>query len=344
MVLREHPDVLSISELFAMLKGTLRSTEVPSQEMDGAQLWRILTARDPFADARIRDGLTTPEMTYPYGSGRFDPVTGVPLICHNMLPMLAGDPDALFGLLAAEVPRWPARPAAEQYRALFGFLAGLLGRPVIVERSGASLTLVRTLRRQFPEARFVHMHRDGPACAISMSRHPVFRLAGLTAEAARAAGLPESLPWQETEARLQQLREDDRLPAGFAELIGWPFDAQRYMSYPVPVTFFGELWSWLVCQGAPALAELPAASWLSLRYEDLLAGPRAQLAMLADFIGIPPSEEWLAAAGQLISRPGGAAGPPPAPAELAALRAACEPGTHAIAAAARRPEPAGSRP
>src|SRR5437899_860494 len=79
--------------------------------------------------------------------------------------------------LAAEVPRWPRRPAARQYQALFGHLAGRLGRPVVVERSAASLHLIGLLREQFPAARFVHLHRDGPDCALSMSHHPIFRRA-----------------------------------------------------------------------------------------------------------------------------------------------------------------------
>ncbi|HEY7430349.1 MAG TPA: sulfotransferase [Streptosporangiaceae bacterium] len=344
-VLREHPDVLSVSELFSMLKGTLRHTGFPAHEMDGAQLWRILTARDAFADARIRAGLATPEMTYPYTSGRFSPVTGVPIICHNMLPMLSDDPDALFALLAGEVPGWPARPAADQYRALFAFLGGLLGRPVVVERSGASLTIVRALHRRFPEARFIHLHRDGPDCALSMSRHPVFRLAGLTAAAAQAAGVPAALPWDAAEAQLRRLRVQGKVPPEFAGLIDWPFDAERYMSYPLPVAFFGELWSWLMCEGVPALAELTPGGWISLRYEDLLREPTAQLARLAEFIGVAASPRWLARATDLLSRPGGASAAAELERdELASLRAACEPGTRAIAAApAHLAVPAGSR-
>ncbi len=344
-VLREHPGVLSISELFSMLKGTLRHTGFPAHEMDGAELWRILTARDEFADARIRAGLATPEMTYPYRTGRFSPVTGVPMICHNMLPLLSDDPDTLFALLAGEVPHWPPRPAADQYRALFAFLAGLLGRPVVVERSGASLTIVAALHRQFPEARFIHLHRDGPDCALSMSRHPVFRLAGLTAAAAQAAGAPAVLPWEAAESQLRRLRAQGKIPREFTGLIDWPFDAERYMSYPLPVAFFGELWSWLVCEGVPALAKLAPGGWISLAYEDLLREPAAQLAILADFIGVAASPRWLARATDLISRPGQASvAAELGPAELESLRTACEPGARAIAAARAHPAtPIGSR-
>ncbi|HEY1618748.1 MAG TPA: hypothetical protein VGG25_14090 [Streptosporangiaceae bacterium] len=59
------------------------------------------------------------------------------MICHSTLSLLSDDPDGLLDVLAAELPGWPRRSAAGQYRALFAFLAGYLGRPVVVERSGA---------------------------------------------------------------------------------------------------------------------------------------------------------------------------------------------------------------
>ena len=104
--------------------------------------------------------------------------------------MLGADPDWLFDELAAEVPRWPRRPAAAQYQDLFGYLAKTLGRPVVVERSASSLHLIPLLHAQFPAARFVHLHRDGPDCALSMSRHPAFRREILALGAVRVREAP----------------------------------------------------------------------------------------------------------------------------------------------------------
>ena len=83
-------------------------------------------------DAMISDGLRTSEMLYP-DSGRFGPATGIPLVSHYILPMLGADPDRLFDELAAEVPRWPRWPLLLSTRNLFGYLAGRLGRPVVVK-------------------------------------------------------------------------------------------------------------------------------------------------------------------------------------------------------------------
>jgi hypothetical protein len=208
-----------------------------------------------------------------------------------------------------------------------------------VERSGSSLARLPLLADLFPEARFVHMHRNGPDCALSMSRHPASRRSVLLAEAARLAGLPPSASLAELEPELA------RLPSQYAELLTGPRDPARLMAHPMPLPAFGERWSAMVRDGVTALRGLPAGSWLDLRYEDLLTGPAAELARLAGFLGVAAAPGWLAA-GQRLSDPAraGAASAQLPPAELASLRAACEPGAEAIAAVAQRhPAPAGAR-
>jgi hypothetical protein len=343
-VLNLHPDVLSVNELIANLMRVMHERAFPISVMDGAELWRMLESPFHFFDAVIRDGVPYPELCYPYGSGRFDPASGplwpgaptepgrgVPIISHTTLPILTDDPDALFDRLAAEVPTWPARPAADQYRALFGFLAGLVGGKVVVERSSTSLSLVPLLRQQFPEARFVHMYREGPDCALALSRHPLFRMAGFRAEAIRATGLTS---WEEIETEGRRLYEQGKLPKEFTGLIAWPFNAERFMSYDLPLPFFGGMWSRALKEGLQGLSELPAGTWTSLAYEDLIKSPGAELTRLAGHIGVEAPAEWLTAAGELIGAR--QAGPGIAeldPGALAALRKSCEPGTQAIHAA-----------
>lgn len=326
-ILHEHPDVLSVSEFFSTLQAATGRGEIPAGEMDGRELWALLAAPAPFLDTLIRDGLRSPEMCYPYGRARFDVRTGVPAICHFLLPPLADDPDALFDHLAAEVPRWPRRPAAAQYRAFFAHLAEMFGRRVVVERSGGSLPVVRALRAQFPEARFVHMHRYGPDCALSMSRYPTLRIVVLAQAAARATGLPPTATPEEVQAAL---------PERFAGLVAPPFDPERLMAYPIPPDHFGRWWSAMVAAGVADLTTLPPDVRTDLRYEDLLdRDPEPELARLAEFIGVPATAGWLAAARRLID-PGrsGAAAAQLDPDALAALETACEPGARALATTA----------
>jgi hypothetical protein len=324
-MLREHPDVLSMSEFFGTLRlaGGGGRAGFPVADIDGAQLWRLLAAPFPMLDAMVTSGLRTPEMLYPFGGGRFDPATGVPLISHFTLPMLTDDPDALFDELAAEVTSWPRRPAADQYLALFGYLRGTFGRRVVVERSAASLTLIGALHKWFPGARFVHMYRDGPDCALSMSRNPVFRREILAAGALRATGLPRG-------SSLGQI--DAALPERLRGMICPPYDAAKLMSHPIPVSVFArDQWSPQIRAGVAALGALPARSWAQLRYEDLLRDPVGLLTALADFVGVPAPRSWLDVASGMIdpARPRSAAAELDPPA-LAALQAACAPATQSL--------------
>jgi hypothetical protein len=315
-VLREHPDVLSVSEFLVGLLPTL-SPGFPV--VDGAGMWQHLTTPSPLWDAIFAAGLRPPELCYPVGSGRFDPaVSGMPPITYAMLPTLSDDPDALFDRLAAEVPTWPSRSAADHYRALFAFLGRLFGTRVTVERSGAMIGLVPELRRLFPEARFVHLHRDGPDCALSMSRHPLFRSYALTMEVERLLGGPPS--------------SQEEIPEQLRGLTAAPIDAERFMSYPLPLASFGVMWSTALGLGLPALAALPPGTWTSLCYEDLLADPATALTKLADFIDVPATPRWLATATALIDRrrPASVAAELD-PGQRAGLRQACAPGVQAIA-------------
>lgn len=56
-----------------------------------------------------------------------------------------------------------------------------------MERSGYS-TGAPKMRTAFPYAKFVHLFRDGPDCALSMSRRPGYRTTTLLREIRERAG------------------------------------------------------------------------------------------------------------------------------------------------------------
>lgn len=325
-LLARHPEVLSLSEFYTVLKGSMHRTPYPGDDMDGARLWRILTAPDALSDALVRHGLNAEEMLYPYESGRFGPAAGIPAICHSTLPMLSPDPDALFDELAAEVPRWPVRAAADQYRAFFGYLAQRLGRTVAVERSGGSLFAIRLLSQEFPEARFVHMYRDSPDCALSLSRLPLFRFGALVYQAAEEAGLPGSAWWEDIQAAL---------PERYAGLLSPPYDLTRLDEFDPGLAFFGEWWSSMICTGVQLLGELPLDRWDTLRYADLMADPDAELTRLAAFLGVAAPPDWLATARRLVDTSRGGKAARLDPAAAAELAKSCQPGLDALVDQAR---------
>ncbi|WP_031469238.1 sulfotransferase family protein [Sciscionella sediminilitoris] len=318
-VLAGHPDVLSLNELFASLApGTF-----PPGSPTGAEFWQLLAEPNPFFDAMARERTRVPEFLYPRAPGRFSPETGIPAIAMMVLPHLSTEPDALFDELAGQVPSWPARPVTEHYAALFALLGRRFGRTTVVERSGFSLQWIGTLADHFPAARLVHMFRDGPDCALSMSRHPGFRLVVLENRIKALTGvraIPELSP-----------ADVAALPPELAKVLPGRFDP-AVLEQPLPLTEFAELWTEQIRDAVADLAELPAERRYPIGYEDLVAHPRAELARLAAFLDVDPDPGWLATAEKQLDRNRvGAAAALPA-AEFDRLRELCEPGRHALQA------------
>jgi sulfotransferase family protein len=257
--------------------------------VSGEQFWRVLAEPHPIFDAMVRGGAGMPEFIYPRLAGtRFNAnTTGIPAISMMTLPHLSPDPDGVFDALAAEVPMWPQQTARMHYKRLFGWLAGHFGGSVAVERSGMSLSSVPWLRQMFPDAKFVHLFRDGADTAVSMSGHTGYRLMTLIQDALELLDLPE-------ESRNPGLRLDPTaIPAELAPLIGDRCDFDYLMSQDLPVARFGRMWSELIAAGLAALADLPADRCLPLSYADLVADPRSCLTRLAAFLDVDADPKWL---------------------------------------------------
>ncbi|MEN8651453.1 TauD/TfdA family dioxygenase [Streptomyces sp. 21So2-11] len=169
-----------------------------------------------------------------------------------------------------------------------------------------------TCRHRFPEARFVHLYREGPDCALSMSRHPGFQLIEFLADLSRETGT-------EAAAELERLLSDDS------------FDLLSALNRPMPVERYGALWSRMITSGLAHLDAVPAGLRMSLAFEDLLDTPEYELTRLAAHIGVEPDPAWVAAARRsLDGGRRGASGRLPTDSR-AAQRASCAPGAHALA-------------
>lgn len=295
-VLRLHPDVLSLNELYSCIDGP---PALSRQRLTGAEFWRCLREPMEVFDAMVRSGTPLPEFIYnQHPEWRYSAeTTGIPAISMMTLPHLTDAPDALLDALEPEVRAWPERPAPQQWLALFGALASRIGgREAAVERSGYSLHRVDLLHRLFPEARFVHLYRNGPDCALSMSRHNGYRMIFLLREIARQAGV-ESVS-DLTDEHIKQLPDD------LVQLLNPQYDPALLLDRELPVPDFGTLWSDLVCEGVGHLSAVPAEQRTTLSYERLLDAPRQELVRLADYIGVQPFAEWLEEGDQLLDGTG----------------------------------------
>jgi hypothetical protein len=317
-LLNSHPGVLSLSEFFV----PLGPEAFARRQLDGRQMWRILSRQSPALHAMLKHGHVVDEMLYPLGAdgARFR-AASIPPIAMVTLPHLTERHEALFDALAATVPAWPSRELAGQYNALFDHLLRHFDRRVWVERSGGSLMLTRKLLRLFPEARVIHVFRDGRDTAMSMAQHNNFRVLVGAIDAARRFGFD---PFRHF--------EQDRGSAADVWLNRIVFtlaDVPKLAAGVSPAQL-GRFWSELILFGQNALRDLPADRVLPLRFEDLQLAPRETLQTMIRFIDPSLEDEgWLDAA---------AAVPRPARSKFAtlpadeqkALHAACAPGLAAL--------------
>jgi putative sulfotransferase len=286
-LLLTHPAVLSLSELFAMLQSE-RLGAFPADELDGGEMWRVLSTPRP----------EITEMQRSCGDAE-DPT---PPLLMFALNGVAEDPAGLHDELGAYVRSLPEDSIGAHYSRVFAWLCERCGRRLWVERSGFSTYFLADLVRWWPDGRYVHLVRDGREAAISMSRRPGRYLAVLYEE------LRRSHPSMSVE-----------------DLVAAAMAAARASS--VPLERFGKLWSDHVVAAHERLSALPPEQVLSVRFEDLTACPELELRRIVDFLGAgqETTPEWLAAAAARIE-PREPRAPRLADEELAGLEAACRPG------------------
>jgi putative sulfotransferase len=287
-MLREHPKVLSLSEFFAVVTdGARSSAPFDPVPIDGEQFWSMIATVAPMPTFIMGKGIPCDEWLYPCDSSdaRFSRETGVPAILTTTLPHLTPDHDALFDALSHEVTKWPIAAIGHQYRRLFGWLAEHFGKQLWVERSGAGLGMAAYLVAIFPEARFVHIARDGRDAALSMRKHKAFVLGvGLNL-------LTQSLGVDPLESDDRTYL--DRVPVELLPLLPERVDAATLDSFSVSLELCGSFWTQQIESGLKMLSALPANSLLTLRYEDFSSDPKAQIDRLAAFLGTEfVDEEW----------------------------------------------------
>ncbi|MBW2274074.1 MAG: sulfotransferase [Deltaproteobacteria bacterium] len=325
LMLAENPRVLSVFEFFTGLDMARRF--VP-HAISGEEIAYLIAQEQPFVTAVIRRGYRAEEITYPYApyaphANKDDDDSGearsrhtrddpLPWLLVSMLPRLTQDPDNLFDRLIAQARRQQDQLPAAHYRELFEWLGGELGRPLWIERSGSSIDYLGDLVAQFPDARFLHLHRDGREVALSMREHPVYRL-------------PISFLYDVTLDSGKKVSElgafDIYAPPGEDDPI-----TQILASRPAPAKF-GCYWSDQILHGYHALPALAPDQYREMRFEDLVARPGEGLREIADFFEIDAGDgAWVEQAAALVR------GTPPSrfeklsPAEQEELEEACRPG------------------
>ena len=308
-MLAQHDAALSVFELFNGIDAARRFSSDP---MTGEAFAALISAEQPFVTAVLRRGYDVAEVAYPFDAGgryrRDDPL---PWILVATLPRLTDEPDRLFDELMNVAKGFPRQPAVAQYRALFAWLVERMGRGFWIERSGSSIDYLGALVETFPDARFLHIHRDGPEVALSMLEHHAYRL-------------PVSLMYDAPLDGGVRLAELGAVDLG-AEPTG-DDPISRVLASRPPAEVFGRYWSDQVERGARARSAISSDRYAEVRFEDLVTEPAAELARIAAFFELPAAPGWIERAADLVR------GTPRlrlnalSPEPRGALLAACAPG------------------
>jgi hypothetical protein len=312
-----HPDILSLSELF----NALHPLGFRKDPVDGADFWSMLSEPRPRHTAWLRlmeRGLVIDEFRYPLASALRFRETGIPPLLAMTLPALTEDPDGLHGALRVFVQSLPEDRIYQQYLRVFQWLCARFGRRFWCERSGASLGLVHPLSHFFPEAKFIHVFRDGREFAVSARRFAPMRMGMIgTMFKQRFGSAPYLSP-------TYQAPED--LPPAWRGLVPESFDVDVFQRFELPIEPIGLAWSEMITVGLKLLENVPAERVLHVRYESMLEAPYTELGRIVRFID-PRLDDpsWLAQAAGRVRK-----NPPkwvtlPAD-ERARLESACAPG------------------
>jgi hypothetical protein len=299
LMLAEHRDVVSVHEFFTGLDWGRRFA--PGL-VSGAELAGIVGAEQPVTTHVLRRGYRTDEIVYPFGAttARYAVGDPVPWLLITMLSRLTDDPDPVFDDLLAFARARPPALLAEHYREVFAWTARRFGGDAAhwIERSGSSLDYLGDLVDHFPDARFVHIHRDGHEAALSIRAHRFFRLG--------VAILFDLFPAD------PDLTEDQLI--------------DHVIETPPPLDAVGRYWSDQVLHGFRALGRLDRAQYLEVRFEDLLASPATTMGTIAAFLDLDADDGFTERAAALVGQEPAARFPTLTATERAELAAACRPG------------------
>lgn len=283
-ILNTHPGVLSLSEFFIPLGPEAFAWSHP----DGRRMWKTFSQQSASIHQWIKDGQVVDECLYPHDQpgSRYRAINMPPLIMVT-LPHLTDQPEALLDELAPVISSLPGMPLGDHYRFLFHYLAQKFGNKVWVERSGGTLLYAAKMLRLFPEARVIHVYRDGRDTAMSMSNHHNFRVLIATLQKIRSFGI-------NTE-RLFLKAKGHPSEVWMQNLLCRFLDGKKLLDRAnLTLADFGAFWTEMILTGQKVLKDLPPDRLLNVKFEEVQQSPREKLRELIRYIDPSLEDEaWL---------------------------------------------------
>lgn len=280
-MLRGHPEILSLSEVLS----SLTSRALTPQVLNGSAFHSYINTLSPFLRKAYQKGIRQGEILYQQGVHGDLPLADISPLALIALPFIDDHPLDVLDEVAPLLRARGLDPLESHMRYLFDWLAARYGKSGWIERSGDSLLYVERLADMFPDARFVHLYRDGRDVALSMTGHPDFRakvsyvhtLSRLGINPYRTRQVYGIARWH---ARLEALLVR-ALPIGvLTDANVSPEECARY-------------WHRSTAAGLRMLDSLGSGRVHHIAYEKLVREPEGALRDLADFIGIETPDKWL---------------------------------------------------
>lgn len=317
-MLRQHPDIASISEFFSLVTdlGCCIDGAFPSDAVSGQEMWQILDGILPRQNLMLQHDVAMHEVLYPWRhpESDFQKRSGVSAICQVMLPHLL-DANAVYPYarepqtpqesaeqhakhasliaqinqyrdeLAAFVTSLPAAPCGEQYQKIFAYIAAKQHSSIWAERSGGGLRVVKRLLEHFPKARFIHVVRDGRDTSISMSQHAGFRFVFAAFQMLELLGVD---PFVSMDRRWEGDLTDE-----LAALLPERFSKEAFIEFSTPPPLCGHYWSGEIAEGMRLIGDMPPERCLTVKYEDILSQPHDEATRMVRFMRQHQPQTWV---------------------------------------------------
>jgi hypothetical protein len=306
-MLSENRHTLVLSEFLGACDNARR---FPEGEVTGETFAEILSRADDLSALLRYRAFNHKELLIDPSkeSPRWGHPAKIPTMLIAPVPYLDPDhPEELYDAMLAFAKGLPAQRIGLHYQALWDWLTERYGKSAWIERSGSNIRYSDEIIREFPEGRYVHLHRDGVSAALSMREHAWFVLA--------------------VEYDLRP-PSDAEIEKALAEVGTGDDDAVgRYFGKDKPgLDEFGRHWTWQIARGYREFIKLDRHQFLAVGFEEVQANPERELKRIADFFELPQDEGWEKRAGAIINPSLGKRSHDLPQEELAAVTAAVTPG------------------
>lgn len=282
-LLSMHPDALVLSEYLSSChpeQGWPSTGNISGQEFAG-----ILTRFNGIVVMYLNRDILFPEILGDMEAEK-DPnkkVAMIPTAMLTAMPFLSKDPAALLQEVVAQSISHPEQTLRQHFLDINDWLRKKFNKSFWIERSGMSTNMFREIRAVFPDARFVHIYRDGEECALSMRDLIDTQIkVSYNYDPPSEAELKQSL-------NLNLSKEDDPI-------------CRRIDNLP-PVEEFGSFWSYGIEKFYAEMPYLRPEQLLTVKYENLLNNPRETLERIAAHFNMPERDGWIEQAEKYIRLP-----------------------------------------